>query len=136
MELAQRISELLLEAAEEKAMYEGAVDFDGEDVDVLSPFYMSRPGTIYGGSNEIQRNIVAKEVLRLPGKCIRMQHPLIAGEFGACASRHARCGPCGFAGLRRRPHRSGDPCEGWRGYCSSGGSCRYRTRRLRPEPRA
>jgi alkylation response protein AidB-like acyl-CoA dehydrogenase len=29
---------------------------------------MARPGTIYGGSNEIQRNIVAKEVLRLPGR--------------------------------------------------------------------
>jgi alkylation response protein AidB-like acyl-CoA dehydrogenase len=29
---------------------------------------MSRPGTIYGGSNEIQRNIVAKDVLRLPAK--------------------------------------------------------------------
>jgi hypothetical protein len=68
MELYQRISELLLEAAEEKSMYEGNVDFDGETVDVLSPFYMSRPGTIYGGSNEIQRNIVAKDVLRLPMK--------------------------------------------------------------------
>jgi hypothetical protein len=29
---------------------------------------MSRPGTIYGGSNEIQRNIVAKDVLNLPGR--------------------------------------------------------------------
>ena len=68
MELYQRISELLLEAADENAMFEGTVDFDGEGVDVLSPFYMSRPGTIYGGSNEIQRNIVAKDVLRLPAK--------------------------------------------------------------------
>lgn len=68
MELYQRISELLLEAADEQAMYEGNLDFDGETVDVLSPFYMSRPGTIYGGSNEIQRNIVAKDVLRLPMK--------------------------------------------------------------------
>lgn len=41
MELYQRISELLLEAAEEKSMYEGNIDFDGETVDVLSPFYMS-----------------------------------------------------------------------------------------------
>jgi len=68
MELYQRISELLLEASDEQAMYEGNQDFDGETVDVLSPFYMSRPGTIYGGSNEIQRNIVAKDVLRLPMK--------------------------------------------------------------------
>jgi len=68
MELYQRVSELLLEAADEKAAFEGDVDFDGEDVDVLAPFYMSRPGTIYGGSNEIQRNIVSKDVLRLPAK--------------------------------------------------------------------
>jgi alkylation response protein AidB-like acyl-CoA dehydrogenase len=68
MELYQRISELLVEAAEEKGAFEGEVDFDDEAVDVLAPFYMSRPGTIYGGSNEIQRNIVAKEVLRLPAK--------------------------------------------------------------------
>jgi alkylation response protein AidB-like acyl-CoA dehydrogenase len=68
MELYQRTSELLLEAADEKGAIEGVVDFDDEEVDVLSPFYMARPGTIYGGSNEIQRNIVAKDVLRLPQK--------------------------------------------------------------------
>ncbi|MPZ45929.1 MAG: acyl-CoA dehydrogenase [Betaproteobacteria bacterium] len=68
MELYQRISELLVEAADEKGALEGDVDFDDDFVDVLSPFYMSRPGTIYGGSNEIQRNIVAKDVLRLPAK--------------------------------------------------------------------
>ena len=68
MELYQRISELLVEAADEKGAFEGGIDFDSEEVDVLSPFYMSRPGTIYGGSNEIQRNIVAKDVLRLPAK--------------------------------------------------------------------
>jgi alkylation response protein AidB-like acyl-CoA dehydrogenase len=68
MELYQRISELLLEAADEKSAYEGEVDFDDESVDVLAAFYMARPGTIYGGSNEIQRNIVAKDVLRLPGR--------------------------------------------------------------------
>jgi alkylation response protein AidB-like acyl-CoA dehydrogenase len=68
MELYQRISELLLEAADEKAAFEGGIDFGDDEVDVLAPFYMSRPGTIYGGSNEIQRNIVAKDVLRLPSK--------------------------------------------------------------------
>jgi alkylation response protein AidB-like acyl-CoA dehydrogenase len=68
MELYQRISELLVEAAEEQGAFEGDVDFDDDTVDVLSPFYMSRPGTIYGGSNEIQRNIVAKDVLRLPAR--------------------------------------------------------------------
>jgi alkylation response protein AidB-like acyl-CoA dehydrogenase len=66
MELYQRTSELLLEAADEKAALDGLVDFDDEWIDVLAPFYMARPGTIYGGSNEIQRNIVAKDVLRMP----------------------------------------------------------------------
>ena len=68
MELYQRTSELLLEGADEKAALDGLVDFDDELVDVLAPFYMARPGTIYGGSNEIQRNIVAKDVLRMPQK--------------------------------------------------------------------
>ena len=45
----------------------GPVDFDGTAVDVMGQFYNARPATIYGGSNEIQRNIIAKNVLRLPG---------------------------------------------------------------------
>jgi len=35
-------------------------------VDALNLFYNARPATIYGGSNEIQRNILAKAVLELP----------------------------------------------------------------------
>ncbi|MCB1744106.1 MAG: acyl-CoA dehydrogenase family protein [Gammaproteobacteria bacterium] len=66
MELYQRLSELLLEAADEKGALSGPVEFGDEMVEVLAPFYMSRPGTIYGGSNEIQRNIIAKRVLDLP----------------------------------------------------------------------
>ena len=34
-------------------------------VDVINLFYNARPATIYGGSNEIQRNIIAKQVLGL-----------------------------------------------------------------------
>ena len=45
----------------------GKLDFNGAQVDVMSQFYNARPATIYGGSNEIQRNIIAKGVLRLPG---------------------------------------------------------------------
>ncbi len=66
--LYQRISKLLFEAADEKGAFEGNVDFDDDTVDVLSRFHLSRPGTIYGGFNEIQRNVVSKDVLRLPGK--------------------------------------------------------------------
>jgi alkylation response protein AidB-like acyl-CoA dehydrogenase len=35
-------------------------------VDALTSFYNARPATIYGGSNEIQRNILAANVLKLP----------------------------------------------------------------------
>ena len=66
MDLNQRLSEMVLEAADEHGAMVGEIDFDGEMIDVLAPFYLSRPGTIYGGSNEIQRNIVAKYVLGLP----------------------------------------------------------------------
>ncbi len=66
MDTYQRLSELLLEAAGEYGAVEGEVAIGDSEIDVLSPFYNSRPGTIYGGSNEIQRNILAKYVLNLP----------------------------------------------------------------------
>jgi alkylation response protein AidB-like acyl-CoA dehydrogenase len=66
MDTYQRLSELLMDAAGEYGAVEGEVDSGAVAIDVLSPFYNSRPGTIYGGSNEIQRNILAKYVLNLP----------------------------------------------------------------------
>jgi len=66
-ETYQRLSELLIEAAGEYGAFEGEIPMGDASVDILSPFYTSRPGTIYGGSNEIQRNILAKYVLKLPG---------------------------------------------------------------------
>ena len=42
-------------------------DIAGVEADFLNPFYYARPATIYGGSSEIQRNILAKYVLKLPG---------------------------------------------------------------------
>jgi len=66
MDTYQRLSELLMDAAGEYGAVEGDIAFGNASIDVLSPFYNSRPGTIYGGSNEIQRNILAKYVLNLP----------------------------------------------------------------------
>jgi alkylation response protein AidB-like acyl-CoA dehydrogenase len=61
-----RVSELMLEAAEERGAERGELDFGAGEANILSQFYNARPATIYGGSNEIQRNIVAKNVLELP----------------------------------------------------------------------
>lgn len=61
-----RLSELLLEAAGAAAAARGARDFGSASIDVLGHFYNARPAPIYAGSNEIQRNIIAKQVLGLP----------------------------------------------------------------------
>ena len=63
-----RLSEFLLETAGEAGARVGPVNFPGAAIDVLSPYYNARPTPIYGGSNEIQRNILAKQVLRLPSQ--------------------------------------------------------------------
>jgi 3-oxochol-4-en-24-oyl-CoA dehydrogenase len=62
-----RLSELLIESVGSAGAALGKLALrDESEVDVLSLFYAARPATIYGGSNEIQRNIVAKAVLGLP----------------------------------------------------------------------
>jgi alkylation response protein AidB-like acyl-CoA dehydrogenase len=62
-----RITDLIIELAGSAGALEGPVQFGADSVEFLSLFYLARPVTIYGGSNEIQRNIVAKSVLNLPG---------------------------------------------------------------------
>ncbi len=66
METWQRLTELLIEAGAEEGIIAGVRDVAGVETDFLNPFYYSRPATIYGGSSEIQRNILAKYVLKLP----------------------------------------------------------------------
>jgi len=66
MEAWQRLTELLVETGAELGVVPGVQQVADVEADFLSPFYYARPATIYGGSNEIQRNILAKYVLRLP----------------------------------------------------------------------
>jgi len=65
-ETFSRIGDLLVEVAGGAGMVDGPSAFGNETFDVLSTFYNARPSTIYGGTNEIQRNIIAGNVLKLP----------------------------------------------------------------------
>ena len=65
-ETFQRIADLYIEAAGACGGLSGDVAVGGELINVLAPYYKARTPTIYGGSNEIQRNILAKQVLDLP----------------------------------------------------------------------
>lgn len=67
-ETFSRLSEFILECAGPAGARVGDADFGAQAIDVLSPYYNARPTPIYGGSNEIQRNIIAKQVLNLPSR--------------------------------------------------------------------
>ncbi|WP_377805868.1 acyl-CoA dehydrogenase family protein [Azospirillum sp. A29] len=64
-ELFQRITDTMMEIAAEHA---GLLDPIGgdRDLDPAGLFITARAATIYGGSSEVQRNILAKSVLGLP----------------------------------------------------------------------
>lgn len=66
-ELYQRITELMLEISGEYGAVFGPLDGNRE-LNPAGMFLQSRPATIYAGSNEIQRNILAKNVLELPAR--------------------------------------------------------------------
>jgi alkylation response protein AidB-like acyl-CoA dehydrogenase len=64
-ELYQRITEAMLDVAGEEAALFGPIG-GNRDLNPAGQFLQARPASIYGGSNEIQRNILAKNVLELP----------------------------------------------------------------------
>jgi len=65
-ELLQSLNDLLIEAAGSDASIENAITTAFGTVEVSTPFLQVRRATIYGGSSEIQRNIIARRVLNLP----------------------------------------------------------------------
>jgi alkylation response protein AidB-like acyl-CoA dehydrogenase len=65
-ELLQSLTELLIEAAGGFAAADKPIATQFGEVDVATSFLMARRVTIYGGSSEIQRNVVARRVLNLP----------------------------------------------------------------------
>jgi alkylation response protein AidB-like acyl-CoA dehydrogenase len=66
-ELYQRITEEMLAVAGEEARFADDLDAGSDRIDAMNLFLDSRAPAIFGGSNEIQRNILAKAVLELPG---------------------------------------------------------------------
>jgi alkylation response protein AidB-like acyl-CoA dehydrogenase len=65
-ELFQRITDTMLEIAGENAGLAEPI-LGNRDLNPAGLFLQARPTTIYGGTNEIQRNIIAKNVLGLSG---------------------------------------------------------------------
>ena len=63
-ETFQKISNLFIEVSGERGVE--AERGQGSSIGALRAFYNSRPATIYGGSSQIQRNIIAKNILGLP----------------------------------------------------------------------
>jgi len=59
-ETSQLASELLLEASAGNGMLQGG--------EALTAFYDTRAPSIFSGTNQIQRNLIARNVLNLPGK--------------------------------------------------------------------
>lgn len=65
-ELFQRISDLILEVAGDGSALIDALDGDAQ-LQAARTFLLARPTTIFGGTSEIMRTMIAKSVLNLPG---------------------------------------------------------------------
>ena len=66
-EAQQRVADLLLETAGAAGVTDESLPLPGGALHAAQVYFAARPASIYGGTNEIQRNILAKAVLELPG---------------------------------------------------------------------
>ena len=64
-DLEQEISKLSREALGPKALFTSSGIVPGWVPSLSKAYFNKRAASIYGGSNEIQKNIIAKRVLRL-----------------------------------------------------------------------
>ncbi len=65
-ETAQTISELMVSAVDDSGSFYGDQQIGAETVNVLAQYFNNRPTTIFGGTNQVQRNILATRLLKLP----------------------------------------------------------------------
>lgn len=62
-ELFQQTVDLVMELAAERGAANGAQAFGAASLDLHRLYMVSRPGTIYGGASEVQRDILARSLL-------------------------------------------------------------------------
>jgi len=63
------VTDTLLDVAGEDATLDAPLAIEAQRaVHVANQYFASRPTTIYGGSSEVQRNILARAVLQLPDR--------------------------------------------------------------------
>lgn len=67
-ETYSRVADLGIDALGACGALAGTPEFEGERVELMVHCYRARPITVFAGSSEIQRNILAKEVLGLPAR--------------------------------------------------------------------
>jgi len=67
-EVFQRVSELLMETAGSLGGLQGELEIGDQRLNVLMPFYEARTPTIFAGTSEVHRNLIARSVLGLPGE--------------------------------------------------------------------
>lgn len=65
-ETSARITETFLEVVGEAGGLANDAEMNGENLDLLNPFFEARSPMIYGGSVQIHRNMLAKAALKLP----------------------------------------------------------------------